>query len=75
MYGFHKVVVVDAGAKTSAKSDLGLKQEFISNLCSEKVNEALWGEVMKLRLRYSQQQKTVNKLIQFLSALVQPRGT
>ena len=37
-------------------------------------NEALWGEVLTLRLlRYSQQQKTVNKLIQFLSALVKPR--
>ena len=36
-------------------------------------NEAFWGEVMTLRLRYSQQQKTVNKLTQFLSALVKPR--
>jgi len=37
-------------------------------------NEALWGEVMSLRLRHSKQQKIVNKLIQFLVALVQPRG-
>lgn len=37
-------------------------------------NDALWGEVMNLRLKYSQQQKTVNKLIHFLSAMVQPNG-
>jgi len=37
-------------------------------------NDALWGEVMNLRLKYSQQQKTVNKLIHFLSAVVQPNG-
>jgi len=37
-------------------------------------NDALWGEVMNLRLKYSQQQKTVNKLIHFLSAIVQPNG-
>eukprot|EP00090_Calanus_glacialis_P000585 TRINITY_DN10367_c0_g1_i1.p1 TRINITY_DN10367_c0_g1~~TRINITY_DN10367_c0_g1_i1.p1 ORF type:complete len:374 (+),score=164.81 TRINITY_DN10367_c0_g1_i1:1-1122(+) len=131
MYGFRKVVSVDAGAlkgekeevefahnffiqgqeyllehikrkvNNAARSDHGIKQEFIPSLSSEKVNEvlvevgqlkdrqedmdgrldamkneneALWGEVMNLRLRYSQQQKTVNKLIQFLSALVKPRG-
>jgi len=36
-------------------------------------NEALWGEVLNLRQKHSQQQKIVNKLIQFLVALVQPR--
>ena len=36
-------------------------------------NEALWGEVLSLRQKHSQQQKIVNKLIQFLVALVQPR--
>lgn len=37
-------------------------------------NDALWGEVMNLRLKYSQQQQTVNKLINFLSSVVQPSG-
>ena len=37
-------------------------------------NEALWGEVLSLRQKHNQQQKIVNKLIQFLSALLQPRG-
>ena len=36
-------------------------------------NEALWREVLGLRQKHSQQQKIVNKLIQFLVALVQPR--
>jgi len=36
-------------------------------------NEALWGEVLNLRQKHTQQQKIVNKLIQFLVALVQPR--
>jgi len=36
-------------------------------------NEALWGEVLSLRQKHNQQQKIVNKLIQFLVALVQPR--
>jgi heat shock transcription factor 1 len=36
-------------------------------------NEALWGEVLNLRQKHGQQQKIVNKLIQFLVALVQPR--
>lgn len=35
-------------------------------------NEALWREVLSLRQKHSQQQKIVNKLIQFLVALVQP---
>jgi len=35
-------------------------------------NEALWREVLGLRQKHSQQQKIVNKLIQFLVALVQP---
>merc|ERR1719509_34690 len=36
-------------------------------------NEALWREVLSLRQKHTQQQKIVNKLIQFLVALVQPR--
>ena len=36
-------------------------------------NEALWGEVLGLRQKHSQQQKIVEKLIKFLVALVQPR--
>lgn len=36
-------------------------------------NEALWQEVLNLRQKHSNQQKIVNKLIQFLVALVQPR--
>jgi len=44
----------------------------LDNMRSE--NEALWGEVLSLRQKHHQQQKIVNKLIQFLSALLQPRG-
>merc|ERR1719430_1557650 len=36
-------------------------------------NEALWREVLSLRQKHTQQQKIVNKLIQFLVAFVQPR--
>ena len=43
----------------------------LDNMKSE--NEALWGEVLSLRQKHNQQQKIVNKLIQFLVALVQPR--
>jgi len=32
-------------------------------------NEALWGEVINLRLKQSRQQKVVNKLIQFLAVM------
>lgn len=35
-------------------------------------NEALWREVATLRQKHTQQQKVVNKLIQFLMSLVQP---
>uniref|UniRef100_A0A8C4YUL2 HSF-type DNA-binding domain-containing protein n=1 Tax=Gadus morhua TaxID=8049 RepID=A0A8C4YUL2_GADMO len=35
-------------------------------------NEALWREVATLRQKHAQQQKVVNKLIQFLVSLVQP---
>ncbi|PKU29234.1 hypothetical protein llap_20462 [Limosa lapponica baueri] len=34
-------------------------------------NEALWREVASLRQKHAQQQKVVNKLIQFLISLVQ----
>ena len=50
------------------QEDLDTKME---NMRSE--NEALWGEVLSLRQKHHQQQKIVNKLIQFLVALVQPR--
>ncbi|XP_072707844.1 heat shock factor protein 1 isoform X2 [Ciconia boyciana] len=38
---------------------------------SEGENEALWREVASLRQKHAQQQKVVNKLIQFLISLVQ----
>jgi heat shock transcription factor 1 len=39
----------------------------------KKENEALWREVVNLRQKHSSQQKIVNKLIQFLVSIVQPR--
>ncbi|XP_040576048.1 heat shock factor protein 4 [Lepeophtheirus salmonis] len=39
----------------------------------KKENEALWREVVTLRQKHQSQQKIVNKLIQFLVSLVQPR--
>lgn len=39
----------------------------------KKENEALWREVVNLRQKHLSQQKIVNKLIQFLVSLVQPR--
>lgn len=39
----------------------------------KKENEALWREVVSLRQKHQAQQKIVNKLIQFLVSLVQPR--
>jgi len=39
----------------------------------KKENEALWREVVSLRQKHLSQQKIVNKLIQFLVSIVQPR--
>ena len=39
----------------------------------KKENEALWREVVTLRQKHQSQQKIVNKLIQFLVSMVQPR--
>lgn len=39
----------------------------------KKENEALWREVVTLRHKHQSQQKIVNKLIQFLVGMVQPR--
>ncbi|OPJ77596.1 hypothetical protein AV530_008742 [Patagioenas fasciata monilis] len=39
--------------------------------CTPRENEALWREVASLRQKHAQQQKVVNKLIQFLISLVQ----
>ncbi len=41
----------------------------------KKENEALWREVVNLRQKHMSQQKIVNKLIQFLVSIVQPRMT
>ncbi|XP_072225916.1 heat shock factor protein 1 isoform X2 [Leuresthes tenuis] len=49
------------------------KQETIDSriLTMKHENEALWREVASLRQKHAQQQKVVNKLIQFLVSLVQ----
>ncbi|XP_041422635.1 heat shock factor protein isoform X2 [Xenopus laevis] len=49
------------------------KQESIDGrlLSMKHENEALWREVVSLRQKHTQQQKVVNKLIQFLVSLVQ----
>ncbi|XP_048848820.1 heat shock factor protein 1 isoform X1 [Brienomyrus brachyistius] len=49
------------------------KQETIDSkiITMKQENEALWREVATLRQKHSQQQKVVNKLIQFLITLVQ----
>jgi len=62
-------VLSEVGVLKERQEDLDNKLE---NMRSE--NEALWGEVLSLRQKHNQQQKIVNKLIQFLSALLQPRG-
>ena len=61
-------VLSEVGALKERQEDIDNKLE---NMKSE--NEALWGEVLSLRQKHNQQQKIVNKLIQFLVALVQPR--
>ena len=60
--------LVEMGQMKERQDDLDNKLE---SMRSE--NEALWGEVLSLRQKHNQQQKIVNKLIQFLVALVQPR--
>merc|ERR1711874_509634 len=62
-------ILVEMSQMKEKREDLDNKLE---NMKSE--NEALWGEVLSLRQKHNQQQKIVNKLIQFLVALVQPRG-
>jgi len=62
-------VLCEVGALKERQEDLDGK---LDTMRSE--NEALWGEVLNLRQKHNQQQKIVNKLIQFLVALVQPRG-
>ena len=62
-------VLSEVGVLRERQEDLDSK---LDNMRSE--NEALWGEVLSLRQKHHQQQKIVNKLIQFLSALLQPRG-
>ena len=62
-------ILVEMSQMKEKQEDLDNKME---NMKSE--NEALWGEVLSLRQKHNQQQKIVNKLIQFLSALLQPRG-
>lgn len=62
-------VLCEVGALKERQEDLDGK---LDTMRSE--NEALWGEVLSLRQKHNQQQKIVNKLIQFLVALVQPRG-
>ena len=62
-------VLSEVGVLRERQEDLDNK---LDNMRSE--NEALWGEVLSLRQKHHQQQKIVNKLIQFLSALLQPRG-
>ncbi|XP_022411115.1 heat shock factor protein 1 isoform X6 [Monodon monoceros] len=49
------------------------KQESVDSrlLAMKHENEALWREVASLRQKHAQQQKVVNKLIQFLISLVQ----
>ena len=61
-------ILVEMSQMKERQEDLDNKME---NMKSE--NEALWGEVLSLRQKHTQQQKIVNKLIQFLVALVQPR--
>ena len=61
-------VLSEVGVLRERQEDLDSK---LDNMRSE--NEALWGEVLSLRQKHHQQQKIVNKLIQFLVALVQPR--
>ena len=61
-------VLSEVGALKERQEDIDNK---LNNMKSE--NEALWGEVLSLRQKHTQQQKIVNKLIQFLVALVQPR--
>ena len=61
-------VLSEVGVLRERQEDLDTK---LDSMKSE--NEALWGEVLSLRQKHHQQQKIVNKLIQFLVALVQPR--
>jgi len=61
-------VLGEVGQLKDRQEDLDGKLDTMKN-----ENEALWREVLSLRQKHTQQQKIVNKLIQFLVALVQPR--
>jgi len=61
-------VLSEVGQLKDRQEDLDGKLDTMKN-----ENEALWREVLSLRQKHTQQQKIVNKLIQFLVALVQPR--
>ncbi|XP_026155796.1 heat shock factor protein 1 isoform X1 [Mastacembelus armatus] len=69
-------VKISADEVNKILSDVQLmkgKQETIDSriIAMKHENEALWREVASLRQKHAQQQKVVNKLIQFLVSLVQ----
>ncbi|KAM7384950.1 hypothetical protein PAMA_012032 [Pampus argenteus] len=69
-------VKISADEVTKILTDVQLmkgKQETIDSriIAMKHENEALWREVASLRQKHAQQQKVVNKLIQFLVSLVQ----
>ena len=63
-------VLSEVGLIKDKQEDLDSKLETM-----KKENEALWKEVVNLRHKHQSQQKIVNKLIQFLVGIVQPRLT
>uniref|UniRef100_A0A8C2KSG9 Heat shock transcription factor 1 n=1 Tax=Cyprinus carpio TaxID=7962 RepID=A0A8C2KSG9_CYPCA len=85
MYGFRKVVHIEQGGLVKPEKDdtefqhpyfIRGQENLLENI-KRKVttvefryeNEALWREVATLRQKHAQQQKVVNKLIQFLITL------
>uniref|UniRef100_A0A673IEH1 Heat shock factor protein 1-like n=1 Tax=Sinocyclocheilus rhinocerous TaxID=307959 RepID=A0A673IEH1_9TELE len=79
MYGFRKVVHIEQGGLVKPEKDdtefqhpyFIRGQEHLLENIKRKVttNEGLWREVATLRQKHAQQQKVVNKLIQFLITL------
>lgn len=61
-------VLAEVSTIKDKQEDLDVKLDTM-----KKENEALWREVVALRQKHQSQQKIVNKLIQFLVSLVQPR--
>ncbi|XP_064202210.1 heat shock factor protein 1-like isoform X1 [Anguilla rostrata] len=60
---------------SSAKSMKGKQESMDSKIIAMKhENEALWKEIATLRQKHAQQQKVVNKVIQFLISLAQSKG-